>query len=258
MSKTYRYDPEAGMHPGRKRKESRSGRFAEAGAQDADGGAAESGKGTPGIDPEWAIRRMKRCVEILVDGLVQSGAIRESDREESEHIINIRIWRLCAKYDPARTGKDGRRSSPVHFLTRVAESTARNIRRDAEFRKSVFTLLPTPGGTDGGEDGEPSAGMFKVSARGGREMVNLFLRMDVGELMPRLTEEERVCLAMRMDRESDDAVAEEINLMREREAAKRGAEAVRVDRMYVIRNLRKSIEMKARGIGFTPERMKIA
>lgn len=259
MSKTYRYDPEAGMHPNYRRKHPYADQFVETDEEDAPRGAA-GGPETPGIDPEWAIRRMSRCVKVNVDRLVKSGAIRESDREESEQLVNIRIWRLCPTYSSDRTGKAGRKSTPEHFLAKVVESTAKNIRRDAMLRNSVFTLLPAAGAScegDGGGEAAPGE-MFNVSAGRGREMENLIARMDLEALLARLTEEERVCLAMRLDRASDAEVADEINLMRDREAARSGREARHIDRMYVIRKLRRGIEGKARLLGFAPERMKTA
>ena len=256
MGRTYRYDAENGLYPRRRRKN----RYADeikpdASEEVAPKDAVDNDDPYGPIDPDWAIGRMKRCVEIMVGNLVKDNTIQEWQRCEYEQLVYIRIWRVSPTYDPTRLGKDGRKSTKVHFLEQVVASTIKNIRRDIGLSQRRFKTVPI-GDTyavddDGSEDENNSRIFNEFVGDNSRWARDIDLILDFPVIKEKCSEDELTCLLMRCDNASEEAIAAEINLQRERKAGFDGKVAY-VNRHTVRRVLIPALQRIARECGYYP------
>ena len=129
MGKTFRYDPESKKRKGKHRSNT-------AGLEEPASSFAEGWDWKKGcIDMDWAISRMATRVNCVVNDLIKDELICEGEREDYIAKYNAQLVKLARKYDPSRVGKNGRTSSPLHYLRIIEAGLTSNIRDYAIFRK---------------------------------------------------------------------------------------------------------------------------
>lgn len=237
MGKTFRYDPESKKRKGKHRSNT-------AGLEEPASSFAEGWDWKKGcIDMDWAISRMATRVNCVVNDLIKDELICEGEREDYIAKYNAQLVKLARKYDPSRVGKNGRTSSPLHYLRIIEAGLTSNIRDYAIFRKKHFrnhTLVQTYD-----EAKETPGSVCVEDARmsdGCKNVKELELRMDIKVLEDMLNEEERICLAMRIEGYTQDEVAVEIGKCTGRPC----------DRDHVRKVVMIHLQFKARKCGFYP------
>lgn len=256
MGKTYRRDPETGLYPDRKRKKRYADEQPDTAAECCQSPIDNDDPYGP-IDPDWAIGRMRKCVENMVGNLVKDGTIMSWQEGEYEQLIYIRIWRVSSTYDPTITNEEGKRSTKVHFLERVVCSSIQNIRRDISLAKRRFKTVPVGDlfavDEDGGDDEESDTKIYNEfisdNCRWERDK-DLF--MDFPIIKARCSTDELTCLLMRLDKARDQEIVDEINLMRDR-AAGFDAPVKYIDRFAIKRYLLPALQKISRDCGYCPE-----
>lgn len=198
-------------------------------------------KGT--IDPDWAINRMKTRIACVVDNLVASGVILDSERDDYVQKYNLQIVKFAEKYDPDHIGKSGRKSSPLHYL-RVIESIVTSAL--CKYAKSKRTCVefynPELDYDDDDEDQSSSSVIERTMSDGCRSARNLWFKMDLATFLEMLSPVERRVLNMRLKEKTQEKIAEAISRMTGK---------VR-DRDHVRKVIMVHIQKKARACGFCP------
>lgn len=195
------------------------------------------------IDIDWAVSKMQNRVSVVIEGLIQEGLICEGEREEYTSKYNEQFVKFAGKYDPTRTGKDGRTASPLHYLRIVESGLTSNIRDYAKYRRRNARMCPLVDTYD--EAQELSGAICSNDARFSDEcscVEELVLRMDMHTLFEMLDPNERLCLLMRIEGYTQDEIAEKI--------AECTGEPC--DRDHVRKVVQPHIRAKARACGFRP------
>ena len=251
MSRTYRYDPEAGCGRGGKSEARR--RDAERAASEAEPmpaaegafhgeGAFPGGSGRAGeAEMAEAVGMMRPRVEHLVWAMERDGVICRSEREDYVSILNCHICRVLPLYDREHVGRSGMKAELCRYLTVCVDSAAANVRRYLSRSRRRATLVPVSAS-------EPGAGSARAWWGGdlfgdrGRSAAHMVFCMDVDTLFGMLGEAERLALALRIEGMTFPEIADELSVVYGR----------RVTRFHVMNTLFPRIAKAARKCGFVP------
>lgn len=225
MSKSYRYDPDAGGYADRPSWERDS--KAELDGDEAFGCADETPARTkrtgrksrdtspyPPMTPEWAIDLMRGKVSMTVGALVAQRVIPPHEREDYVQEFNVLVWKALPQFDSGRLNESGNLVGVERFLSVAIENAAKNVKMRVARRRKNVPVVPfvdlgkgevLPDG-DGEEDALPCDASPYRGHR--RYMEALWVRMDLESLSRRLSTEERLTLSCRLAEFTYQEIAE--------------------------------------------------
>lgn len=260
MSRSYRYDPDAGGYADRPSWE-RDSKAEVFDGDEAFDRAEESPVRTkrrrkcreanphPPMTPEWAIELMKGKVALTVGSLVAQRVIPPHEREDYVQEFNILVWNVLPQFDPERVDESGNKVGVERFLSVTIENAARNVKMRVARRRKNIPIVPFvelgDGEGEGDADGEreddlPCDGNPYKGHR--HYMEALWVKMDLESLSRRLSMEERLTLSCRLAEFTYQETAEFVS----------DRMGVKTLRFHIMGTTMRGLRKKARACGFEP------
>lgn len=233
MSKTFRYDPEAG---GAVKKHSD-------GVRPLDNTPQGWDLANQCIDKAWILSRFAFRVRRVVRSLICDGLIDESEMDEYVMRLNWIMLRHSERYDPTRVGANGRPASPFHFMSILLHGFALNLRDYAMYRKKYFRRVTLVQTKDEAMMTPRSISVQELRLSDGcKNVEKLHFRLDMQTLIEGLSPAGRIFLGMRLRDKSQEETAAKIAELTGRQC----------DRDRVRKVIEPYVQRVARRLGFYP------
>jgi len=247
MSRTFRYDPEAGRDGGGRLCRGREAQcFAEEDSAEDVGAASDGEASMGGLTMEWAVEAMSRRIGRMVDFLVRGHYIGEGEREDYKQEFNLVVCRAMSSYRHVYDDPRVRVFAAKAFLRKSLDNAMKQVKMHIHYRNSRYREIPLAATPE--EAHECAGGAVWVEDESLSDkyssMEDLVLDMDKDTMRDMLANlEERLCFDLKCAEHSDSRIAEVLSWLKDE----------KVDRHHVAYVLMKKVRDVVRRCGYAPK-----